>query len=125
MAPIGPVAATIAIPVEWTEAAAAAQQDGAMSTALAQAVLQQEQVESGGGGGQGGSRQKAAIDAIARIAANVDTQPKQRVQTPGERQAEIERLNQESAYRRGEKDLADDRSRKRKPYEENPLLALF
>ena len=124
MASIGPVAATIAIPVEWTEAAAAAQEDGAMSTALAQAVLQQEQVE-GGGGGHGGSRQKAAIDEIARIAANVDAKPKQRVQTPADQQAEIERLKQERTYGRGEKDLADDRSRKRKPYEENPLLALF
>ena len=121
---IGPVAGVIQIDPALVRAAQAAQaapdtsEDGFAAT-----ILQQETAVKGAGGGHNGH--KAALDAIARVAAGVDAKPKERVKSLAERQADTERMKRERDAR-SERDLADDQTDRRKqPYEKNPLLALF
>ncbi len=130
--PVGPVAAVIQIPPAMVAAAeaAAAQESTSMSTLLQQAVLQQETAAGAGGGGGGGGKgghNKAALDAIARIAAGIDAKPTQRTKTPAERQAEIEKLKREAQQNPQQRDPAEDRKQEQQKQarDANPLLAFF
>jgi len=126
--PVGAIAAVIQIPPAMVAAAEAAAQES-MSTALQQAVLQQDAAARSGGGGGGGAKggHKEAIDAISRLAASIDAKPTQRVKTPAERQAEIEKLKREAQQNPQQRDLADDsrQEQQKQPYQQNPLLAFF
>lgn len=109
-------------------AAAEAAANESMSSALQQAVLQQETAAAQtGGGGHGGGHNKAAIDAITRIAAVIGAKPTQRVKTVAERQAEIEKMKREAQQNPQQRDLTDERppDKQKQAYEQNPLLALF
>jgi hypothetical protein len=124
--PVGPVAGVIQIDPAFVRAATQAAAGEGMSDALAQAVLQAEQTAGRGGGGGGHGGHKAAIDAITRIAAGVNAKPKQRVKSPAERQAEIEKMKREQQQNPQQRDLTDEQPEERKnPYEQNPLLSLF